>query len=58
MVNTMKQMLLVFPLAFLVGCTGGTQQIQEQVSAEDSLSEIIEHEIIPVVAWIADRIHT
>jgi hypothetical protein len=39
----MKQLLLVFPLAFLVGCTGGTQQIQEQVSAEDSLSEIIEH---------------
>ena len=36
-------MLLVFPLAFLVGCTGGTQQIQEQASAEDSLSEIIEH---------------
>jgi hypothetical protein len=27
----------------LAGCTGGTQQIQEQVSAEDSLSEIIEH---------------
>lgn len=43
MVNAMKQLLLVFPLAFLVGCTGGTQQIQEQVSAEDSLSEIIEH---------------
>ena len=39
----MKQLLLVFPLAFLVGCTGGTQQIQEQASAEDSLSEIIEH---------------
>lgn len=39
----MKQLLLVFPLAFLAGCTGGTQQIQEQVSAEDSLSEIIEH---------------
>lgn len=43
MVNTMKQLLLVFPLAFLAGCTGGTQQIQEQASAEDSLSEIIEH---------------
>ena len=43
MVNAMKQLLLVFPLAFLAGCTGGTQQIQEQVSAEDSLSEIIEH---------------
>ena len=43
MVNAMKQLLLVFPLAFLVGCTGGTQQIQEQASAEDSLSEIIEH---------------
>lgn len=39
----MKQLLLVFPLAFLAGCTGGTQQIQEQASAEDSLSEIIEH---------------
>jgi hypothetical protein len=39
----MKQLLLAFPLAFLAGCTGGTQQIQEQVSAEDSLSEIIEH---------------
>lgn len=43
MVNAMKQLLLVFPLAFLAGCTGGTQQIQEQASAEDSLSEIIEH---------------
>ena len=43
MVNAMKQLLLVFPLAFLVGCTGGTQQTQEQTSAEDSLSEIIEH---------------
>lgn len=39
----MKQLLLVFPLAFLVGCTGSTQQTQEQASAEDSLSEIIEH---------------
>jgi hypothetical protein len=39
----MKQLLLVFPLAFLAGCTGGTQQTQEQVTAEDSLSEIIEH---------------
>lgn len=39
----MKQLLLVFPLAFLAGCTGGTQQVQEQASAEDSLSEIIEH---------------
>lgn len=39
----MKQLLLVFPLAFLAGCTGGTQQVQEQVTAEDSLSEIIEH---------------
>jgi hypothetical protein len=39
----MKQLLLVFPLAFLAGCTGGTQQTQEQASAEDSLSEIIEH---------------
>ena len=43
MVNAMKQLLLVFPLAFLVGCTGSTQQTQEQASAEDSLSEIIEH---------------
>lgn len=43
MVNAMKQLLLVFPLAFLAGCTGGTQQTQEQASAEDSLSEIIEH---------------
>lgn len=43
MVNAMKQLLLVFPLAFLVGCTGGTQQSQEQASAEDSLNEIIEH---------------
>ena len=43
MVNAMKQLLLVFPLAFLAGCTGGTQQAQEQASAEDSLSEIIEH---------------
>ena len=39
----MKQLLLVFPLAFLVGCTGGTQQAKEQASAKDSLSEIIEH---------------
>lgn len=43
MVNVMKQLLLVFPLAFLVGCTGGTQQAQEQASTVDSLSEIIEH---------------
>ena len=43
MVNAMKQLLLVFPLAFLVGCTGSTQQTQEQASAEDSLSETIEH---------------
>jgi hypothetical protein len=39
----MKQLLLLFSLAFLAGCTGGTQQIQEQASVEDSLSEIIEH---------------
>lgn len=39
----MKQLLFIFTIALLAGCTGGTQQAQEQASTVDSLSEIIEH---------------
>lgn len=42
-VNAMKQLLFFFSLAILAGCTGGTQQTQEQASAEDSLGASIEH---------------